>query len=144
MEWSRAKTNRVLPREHTGHSKHPLPTTRDNSTHGHNGQYRNQIDYTLCSWRWRSSIQSTKTRSGADCDSGHEVLVANSGLNWRKYQKPFHTIHGFSVFSIFIILKNTEVFCPSLFQWTMFCQNSSPWPVHLGWPYMAWLRVSLS
>jgi len=24
-EWSRAKANRVLPREHTGHSKHPLP-----------------------------------------------------------------------------------------------------------------------
>ena len=26
-EWSRAKANRILPREHTGHSKHPLPTT---------------------------------------------------------------------------------------------------------------------
>ena len=26
-EWSRAKTNSVLPRERTGHSKHPLPTT---------------------------------------------------------------------------------------------------------------------
>ena len=28
-EWSRAKANRALPREHTGHSKHPLPTTQD-------------------------------------------------------------------------------------------------------------------
>ena len=28
-EWSRAKANRVLPREHTGHSKHPLPTTQE-------------------------------------------------------------------------------------------------------------------
>ena len=27
MEWSREKANRVLPREHTGHSKHPLATT---------------------------------------------------------------------------------------------------------------------
>ena len=26
-----------------------------------NGQYQNQIDYILCSWRWRSSIQSAKT-----------------------------------------------------------------------------------
>ena len=26
-EWSRVKANRVLPREHTGHNKHPLPTT---------------------------------------------------------------------------------------------------------------------
>ena len=29
IEWSRAKANRVLPREHTGHSKHPLPTTQE-------------------------------------------------------------------------------------------------------------------
>ena len=27
-EWSRAKTNRVLPRKCTGHNKHPLPTTQ--------------------------------------------------------------------------------------------------------------------
>ena len=40
--------------------------------------------------------------------------------------------------------KNTEVVCHSLLQWTMFSQNSPPWPVHLGWPYMAWLIVSLS
>ena len=31
------------------------------------GQHRNQIDYILCSKRWRSSIQSTKTRREADC-----------------------------------------------------------------------------
>ena len=35
------------------------------------GQYRNQIDYILCSQRWRSSIQSTKTRMGADYGSYH-------------------------------------------------------------------------
>ena len=28
-EWSRAKANRVLPKECTGHSKHPLPTTQE-------------------------------------------------------------------------------------------------------------------
>ena len=32
-EWSRAKDNRVLPREHTGHSKHPLPTTQEMTLH---------------------------------------------------------------------------------------------------------------
>ena len=31
------------------------------------GQHRNQTDYILCSQRWRSSRQSTKTRPGADC-----------------------------------------------------------------------------
>ena len=33
MEWSRAKTNRVLPRKCTGHSKHPLPTTQEKILH---------------------------------------------------------------------------------------------------------------
>ena len=32
-EWSRAKTNRVLPREHTGHRKHRLPTTQEKTLH---------------------------------------------------------------------------------------------------------------
>ena len=31
------------------------------------GQRQNHIDYILCSQRWRSSIQSAKTRPGADC-----------------------------------------------------------------------------
>ena len=39
------------------------------------GQYWNQIDYILCSWRWRSSIQSVKTRLGADCGSDHELIT---------------------------------------------------------------------
>ena len=32
-KWSRAKANKVLLREHTGHSKHPLPTTREKTLH---------------------------------------------------------------------------------------------------------------
>ena len=40
------------------------------------GQYRNQIDYILCSRRWRSSIHSAKTRPGADCGSDHELPIA--------------------------------------------------------------------
>ena len=32
-ELSRAKDNRVLPRECTGHSKHPLPTTQEKTLH---------------------------------------------------------------------------------------------------------------
>ena len=31
--WSRAKANRVLPWEHTGHSKHPLRTTQEETLH---------------------------------------------------------------------------------------------------------------
>ena len=32
-EWSRAKTNSVLPRKCTGHSKHTLPTTQEKTLH---------------------------------------------------------------------------------------------------------------
>ena len=32
-EWSRAKANRVLPRECTGHSKHPFPKTQEKILH---------------------------------------------------------------------------------------------------------------
>ena len=32
-EWSRAKANRVLPRECTGHSEHRLPTTQEKTLH---------------------------------------------------------------------------------------------------------------
>ena len=41
-----------------------------------NGQNQNQIDYILCSQKWRSSIQSAQTRLGADCGSDHELLIA--------------------------------------------------------------------
>ena len=43
MEWSRAKTNRVWPRKCTGHSKHPLPTKREDSTHGHHQMVNTKI-----------------------------------------------------------------------------------------------------
>ena len=51
------------------------------------GQYPNQIDYILCSQRWRSSIPSAKTRPGADCDSDHELLIANFRLKLKKVGK---------------------------------------------------------
>ena len=44
------------------------------------GQYRNQINYILCSQRWRSSIQSAKTRPEADCGSDHKLLIAKFRL----------------------------------------------------------------
>ena len=44
------------------------------------GQYQNQVDYILYSWRWRSSIQSANTRLGADCGSDYELLIAKFRL----------------------------------------------------------------
>ena len=51
------------------------------------GQYWNQIDCILCSQRWRSSIQSAKTRPGADCGSDHELVIAKFRLKLRKAGK---------------------------------------------------------
>ena len=48
------------------------------------GQHWNQIDYILCSQRWRSSIQSTKTGPGADCGSDHELLSTKFRLKLKK------------------------------------------------------------
>ena len=42
------------------------------------GQHQNQIDYIFCSQRRRSSIQSAKTRPGADCGSIMNSLLPNS------------------------------------------------------------------
>ena len=57
-KWSKAKANKSFPREHTGHNKHPLPTTQEKTLHMDitDGQCQNQTDYILCSQRWRSSI----------------------------------------------------------------------------------------
>ena len=51
------------------------------------GQHRNQIDYILCSQRWRSSTQSTKTRPAADCGSDHELLITKFRLKLKKVGK---------------------------------------------------------
>ena len=51
------------------------------------GQHQNQIDYILCSQRWKSSIQSTKTRPGALCGSDHELLITKFRLKLKKVGK---------------------------------------------------------
>ena len=51
------------------------------------GQHQDQIDYILCSLRWRSSMQSAKTRPGADCGSDHELLIAKFRLKLEKVGK---------------------------------------------------------
>ena len=78
-----------MSREHTSHSKHPLPTTQEKTLHMDITRWStlNQIDYILCSQRWRSSIQSALTRPGADCGSDHELLIAKFRLKLKKVGK---------------------------------------------------------
>ena len=50
-------------------------------------QCQNQTDYILCSWRWRSFIQSVKTKTGTDCDSQHELPIGKFRLKLKKVGK---------------------------------------------------------
>ena len=50
-------------------------------------QYQNQINYILCRQRWRSCVQSAKTRPGTDCGSNHELLIAKFRLKLKKVGK---------------------------------------------------------
>ena len=50
-------------------------------------QYRNQIDYILCNWKLRHSIQSAKTRPGFDCGSHLQLFIAKFRLKLNKVGK---------------------------------------------------------
>ena len=86
---SRAKANRVLPRECTGHSKHPFPTTQEKTLYMDITRWSTEIRLIIffCSPRWRSSIQSAKTRPGVDCGSDCELLIAKFRLKLKEVGK---------------------------------------------------------
>ena len=83
-KWNKAKANRVsqentLVIANTLFQQHKRRLYTWTSP---DGQHRNQIDYILCSQRWRSSTQSAKTGS-----SNHKVLVAKFRLKLKKIGK---------------------------------------------------------
>ena len=76
-EWSRAKGNKVTPRERTGHSKHPLPTTQDKTLH------MDITRWSVLQSDWLYSLQSkmknlytvSKNKTRSDCGSYYELLI---------------------------------------------------------------------
>ena len=66
-EWSRAKANRVLPRECTGHSKHPLLTTQEKTLHMDITNWSTPKSDWLCSLQPKMeklyTLSKNKTRS---------------------------------------------------------------------------------
>ena len=62
---------------------------REDATHGHHQMVDTEIRLIMffCGQRWRSSIQSTKTRPGADCGSDHELLITKFRLKLKKVGK---------------------------------------------------------
>ena len=53
------------------------------------GQHQNQINYILCSQRWRCSIQSAKTRPRANRGSDHELLIAKFRLKLKSRENHY-------------------------------------------------------
>ena len=85
--WNEAG-QRVFPRKCTGHSKHPLPTTREDSTHGHHQTVNTKIRLIIFFVAKDGEARySQKTRPGADCGSDHELLIAKFRLKLKKAGK---------------------------------------------------------
>ena len=93
-KWERTQTSRVchlndLVLANTfGHHK----ASRRWTWHNPNGQHHNQIDYILVRKRFRSGVNTARTRSfpGADTESDHNLLMTFS-LHLKKISKPKHT-----------------------------------------------------
>ena len=89
-KWSRKKAKRLLLREHTGHTKHPLPTTQEMTLH---------MDIT----RWSipkikliiffvakddEALYSQQKQNQEQTVAQIINLLQDSNLNWRMYGKP--------------------------------------------------------
>ena len=85
-KWSRAKANRVLLREHTGHSKHLLPKTQEKILHMDITRWSIPKSdwYILCSQRWRICIQDRELTVAQIMNSS----MPNSDVTKRKQGKP--------------------------------------------------------
>ena len=111
-----------------------------------------QVPMQYCSYSIRPCFyhQSHPQLGNSFCFGSIPLFFLELFLHWSPVAYWTPTNLGSSCFSIlsfclFILFmwfssNNTEVVCHSLLQWTTFSQTSPPWPVHLGWPHMAWLN----
>ena len=79
-EWSRAKANRVLPREHTGHSKHPLPPTQEKTLH------KDITRWSTPKSDWLYSLQLKMKKLYTDSK--------NKTRSWLRSRTPYCQIHS--------------------------------------------------
>ena len=83
------KGYRVLSRERTGHSKHPFPTTQENTLHMDITRW--SILKSGCLYFLQPKMENLyivrKSSLGADCGSDHELLIAKFRLKLKKVGK---------------------------------------------------------
>ena len=85
-KWSRAKDNRVFPRERTGHSKHPLPKTQEKTIHGHHQIVNTKIRLIVFFAAKDGEALYSQQNQDQELTPGQIMnsLLPNSDLNWRK------------------------------------------------------------
>ena len=104
-EWSRANANRVLPRECTGHSKHPLPTTQEKTLHirvytsdvsGHHQMVNTKIRLIIFFAAKDGEALYSQQKQDQELTVAHIMnsLLANSDLNWTKNRENHYTIQA--------------------------------------------------
>ena len=89
-KWSGAKANRVLAREHTGHSKHCLPTTQETILH------MDTIKWTILKSDWLYFLQLkmeklypvSKNKTGSWLGSDHKLFIEKSRFKLKKVGLP--------------------------------------------------------
>ena len=86
MEWSRPDANRVFPREHTGHSKHPFPTTQEKTTHGHHQMVNIEIRLIIFFAAKDGEALYSQQKQDQELTVAQIMnsLLPNSDLDWRK------------------------------------------------------------
>ena len=100
-EWSRAKANRVLPTECTGHSKYPLPTTQEKTLH---------MDIT----RW-STLKSLKQSPAFQSSSLYVLWWSKPKSDWLYSLQP-------KMEKLYTVSKNKTRSWLWLRSWTPYCQ----------------------
>ena len=86
-EWSRANANRVLPRDRTSHSKHPLPTTEEKTLHmGITRWPTPKSDWLYSLWPKMGEALYSQQKRDQEWTVAQIMnsLLPNSDLNWRK------------------------------------------------------------
>ena len=87
-EWSQAKAKRVLPKEHTGHCKDPLPTTQEKTAHGHHQMFNTEIRLIVFFATKDGEALYSQQKQDWELTVAQIIYSLNSDLNWRKWGKP--------------------------------------------------------
>ena len=85
-KWSRAKANRVFPREGTDYSKHPLPTTQEKTTCEYHQMVNSEIRLIIFFAAKDGEALYNQQKQDQELTVAQTMnsLLPNSDLNWRE------------------------------------------------------------